>query len=289
MTEPDPAVGVVVVTRNRQASLLRTLRRLRSLPEQPAIVVVDNASTDATAAAVRTAHPEVRLLQLDHNAGAAGRTAGLQALETETVAFSDDDSWWAPGSLAHAARVLALNPGVGLIAARILVGQGGRLDPTCASMADSPLPRAADLPGPAVLGFVACGAVVRRRAYLEVGGFEPRLGLGSEEYLLALDLAAAGWSLTYIDAIVAHHHPHPGAAGRSDRRAQELRNLIWIAWLRRPVTRAMAHSGSFAAACLRERRGHTLLQAARGLPWVLRERRSLPPAVERAARQLSAP
>jgi hypothetical protein len=49
----------------------------------------------------------------------------------------------------------------------------------------SPLPRQPDLPGPPVLGFVACGAVVRRSAYLAVGGFSPVVFFLGEETLLA--------------------------------------------------------------------------------------------------------
>jgi GT2 family glycosyltransferase len=79
----------------------------------------------------------------------------------------------------------------------------------CQEMADSPLQPADDLPGPPLLGFIACGAVVRRDAFLEVGGFDARLGVGGEEELLALDLAARGWGLAYVDEVVAHHYPSP--------------------------------------------------------------------------------
>jgi GT2 family glycosyltransferase len=281
-----PAIGVVIATHNRQASLLRTLAHLRSLPERPPVVVVDNASMDGTAAAVKGEHPDVRLVRLERDLGAAARTIGAGLLQTEAVAFSDDDSWWSAGSLGRASDLLDRHPRLGLIAARILVGSRGELDPTCMEMGRSPLPGGQGLPGPAVLGFVACGAIVRRRAYLEVGGFEPRFGFGGEEHLLALDLAAAGWELSYVDQVIAHHHPSPGAAGRENRRSVELRNMIWAAWLRRPVRSALALSGSVTADSLRERRPRAVLEAARGLPWVLRERRALPPEVERGARLL---
>ena len=41
-------VAVVVITRDRADDLLRTLDRLRRLPERPAVVVVDNGSGDGT-------------------------------------------------------------------------------------------------------------------------------------------------------------------------------------------------------------------------------------------------
>jgi hypothetical protein len=202
------------------------------------------------------------------------------------VAFSDDDSWWEPGALGRAAGVLAQHPGVAVLQARILVGRERRIDPTCAAMARSRVPAPPGLPGPAVLGFVACGAVVRRGPFLAVGGFHPRLGVGGEEELLALDLAAAGWQLAYVDSVVAHHHPGPDA-GRDGRQEAQLRNAFWVACLRRRPAAAAARSARLLAGALRARRAGTVVEAGRGLPWVLRERRAVPREVERAARAAS--
>jgi N-acetylglucosaminyl-diphospho-decaprenol L-rhamnosyltransferase len=142
------------------------------------------------------------------------------------------------------------------------------------------------LPGPPVLGFVACGSIVRRRAYLAVGGFEPRFGFGGEEQLLALDLAAAGWQLAYVDEVVAHHHPARGSVGRENRSATEIRNAIWAAWLRRSPRTALTQTMTVAAATVRTGQSGALVGAARGLPWALRERRALPREIELAARLL---
>src|SRR5690242_13845141 len=96
------AVTVVVATRDRRTELSRTLGHLARLPERPEVIVVDNASRDGTARLVRDEHPRVRLLRLSRNMGASARSAGVLAATTPHVAFSDDDSWWAPGSLAAA-------------------------------------------------------------------------------------------------------------------------------------------------------------------------------------------
>jgi GT2 family glycosyltransferase len=273
------AVGIAIATRNRRACVLSTLDRLAELPEEPPVVLVDNASTDGTPSAVRRRHPRVRVLELRSNAGGAARNAGVSAHDTPLVAFCDDDSWWEPGALALAARSFGRNRCLGLLAARVLVGPDERLDPTCSDMRHSPLPPEAGLPGPPVLGFIACGAVVRRSAFLSVGGFHPRMGVGGEEALLALDLAAAGWRLAYCDDLVAHHHPDGGGV-RAGRRGVQARNALWTAWLRRPARRAAARTLALA------REPAALLAAARGLPWVVRERRRLPGGVERAARAL---
>jgi GT2 family glycosyltransferase len=280
-------VGVVIATRDRRQGLLGTLARLQALPEAPPIVVVDNGSRDGTPEAVRSRFADVTVLEPGRNLGAAGRTLGARELTTPLIAFCDDDSWWAPGALSCAAQLFASAPRLGLLAARVLVGDGERLDPTCTAMARSPLPGVeAGLPGPGVLGFVACGAVVRRAPFLAVGGFHERYGIGGEERPLAVDLAAAGWGLAYAPAVVAHHHPAAAGAARPGRIRHQLRNDLWSAWLRRPVGSALRESARVLG---RARRGDALAGAAaalRGAPWIVRERRVIPPAVERALRAI---
>lgn len=289
MSGAPPAIGVAIATRDRRAQLLATLERLRALPERPPVVVADNASSDGTAAAVRARWPEAELVALGENRGGAARNAAVRALAAPYVAFSDDDSWWEPGALTRAAELLRAHPRIGLLAARVLVGPQRRLDPTCVAMAASPLSDDAPpgTPGTPVLGFVACGAVVRRSAFLAAGGFDARYGVGGEERLLALDLAAAGWHVRYVPELVAHHWPAGGDAGRDGRAARMVRNDLWSAWLRRPARRLPAATGrALAAGGARRDAVRGAAAALRGLPWVARERRPLPPAVEAAMRAL---
>jgi GT2 family glycosyltransferase len=279
-----PSVGVVVLTRDRRDGVLATLDRLVELPERPEIVVVDDNSGDGTARAVARRHPDVRVVCMRRSGGASGRNAGVRALDTDLAALSDDDSWWAPGALSRACDVFAARSSLGLLQARILVGPDENMDPVCSAMAASPLAARPGLPGPAILGFVACGAVVRRTAFLDAGGFNPRFGIGGEERLLALDMATGGWELAYVDSVVAHHHPDADAA-RPGRRARTLRNDLWTTWLRRRLPGAAVDTVRLAAGapgtC-----GPALLDALRGLPWVLAERSPLPPALDRAARRV---
>jgi len=162
MTCDRLSVGIAVTTRNRREVLLRTLARLSALPQRPPIVVVDNGSSDGTLPAVRRRFPGVVVRRSEENLGAAARTVGAELLDTPVVAFADDDSWWAPHALDKIAEAFARDPRVGLVAARVLVGDEERLDPTCEVMRASPLRDDSPL-GPRILGFVACGAAVRGR------------------------------------------------------------------------------------------------------------------------------
>jgi GT2 family glycosyltransferase len=283
---PAP-VSVVIATRNRGPELLGTLARLAALWERPPIVVVDNGSTDGTAELVRASHPGVQVVGLRRNRGGAARTVGARLVDSPYVAFSDDDSWWAPGALSRAVELLERHPRLAVLAARVLVGPEERLDPVCDEMAHSPLPWAPDLPGPPVLGFIACGAVVRRAAFLEVGGFDVRLGVGGEEELLSIDLAARGWGLAYVEEVVAHHHPSP-SRDPSGRRRVQVRNALWSAWLRRPLDGAALRTVHLAALAMHHPGTSSgILQAMLGLPWVLRERRPVPRELEAALRTLA--
>src|SRR5690606_17257775 len=145
------------------------------------IVVVDNASSDGTSAIVRRRFPQVVLVSAEANLGAAGRNAGVARVTTPYVAFSDDDTWWLPDALEQAADLLDRHPQVAAVAARVLVVPGRRTDPTCLQMARSPLP-SEGLPGPRLAAFMAGAVVMRADAYRAVGGYEPRLFLGAEEY-----------------------------------------------------------------------------------------------------------
>jgi GT2 family glycosyltransferase len=142
------------------------------------------------------------------------------------------------------------------------------------------------MPGPALLGFLAGASVIRRSAFLEAGGFEPRLFIGGEEELLAVDLAVKGWWLCYVPQLIVYHHPSTRRDGYS-RRWHIVRNRLWSVWLRRRLGSALRRTVHLVRS---ERwdgvsmRG--FVAACAGLPWILRERRVVPRHVEQGLRLL---
>ncbi len=286
---PDPAthhgeddeISLVVITRDRWSSLRESLPR-----HEHRVVLVDNGSRDGTPGLVRRHFPEVQVVELAENRGAVARSIGVERARTPYVAFADDDSWWAPGALRQARSVFEAHPRLGLLAATTLVGPEQRQDPICRLMASSPLGRDDDLPGPSVLGFLACAAVVRRSAFLEAGGFDEVVFFGGEEERLALDLAALGWGLAHVDSVVSHHHPSPRRDDR-EREALLVRARLLTALLRRP---GRAVAAEVVAALRGGPSGRAGLRAAAtSLPQALARRRTLPPPVEAARRMLDRP
>jgi GT2 family glycosyltransferase len=285
----EARVSVVMITHNRSPHIREALEHLLSLPERPHIMVMDNASTDDTVSLVRSISRDIEVIELGRNLGSASRNIGVARAHTPYVAFSDDDSWWSPGSLPAAADAFDANPALGLIAARILVGPERRLEPLCEVMANSPLAQGADkAAGIPITGFAACGAIVRRTAFLQTGGFELRLGVGGEEQLVALQLLRRGWQMVYLDHIIARHDPSP-ARDRTRRQVQEVRNALWSAWLRRPASSAWNLTWRLLRASWANwPRLKGLLEAMRGLPWVLRQRDPIPAWVEEQVQRTEA-
>jgi rhamnopyranosyl-N-acetylglucosaminyl-diphospho-decaprenol beta-1,3/1,4-galactofuranosyltransferase len=116
LTPEPPRVVAVIVTYNRRDLLLESLAAVQAQRRQPdMVIVVDNASTDGTAAAVRARFPAVRLDGLDGNYGGAGGFAyGMaQALGAgaDLIWAMDDDTIPEPGALAALLAAREAYPG----------------------------------------------------------------------------------------------------------------------------------------------------------------------------------
>jgi GT2 family glycosyltransferase len=236
------------------------------------VIVVDNGSSDGTVRALRERFAGVRVVACDANLGAAGRNRGVAAVQTEYVAFSDDDTHWAPGSLAHAVQVLDAAPRVAVLSGRVVVGEEQRADTTCVRMSASPLKRDG-LPGPALVGYMAGACVFRTQVFREVGGYEPRLFIGGEESLVSLDVLERGYAIVYCDALTVAHHPSP-VRNAGLRRRMLARNAALVAWLRLPLAEALAASGRALRVFAKE--GgllHDVGALAAGVVWALPRRR----------------
>jgi GT2 family glycosyltransferase len=283
----DPRITVVLITRDRRPELVRTLGRMTALPEDPPVIVVDNASGDGSADAAARCR-RVRVIRAAANLGAVARNVAVAQVTTPYVAFCDDDTWWEPGALRRAADLLDASPRLASVTGRILVEPGGEEDPIIPELRDSPVPAPSWLPGPALVSILAGASMLRVAAFNEVGGFSSRLWLGGEEELLSIDLASAGWWMCFADGVVVHHAASAVRDPRQ-RRMLGIRNTLWTAWLRRPARGALRHT----AAVLRSvpadlASAWAVANAVAGLPWVLRERRVIPDRVEARLRLLEA-
>jgi GT2 family glycosyltransferase len=283
----------VIASRDRSPELAVVVERLLDTTSCP-IILVDNASDDdsvevAGRMAARSAG-RVEVIALTENLGAVGRNVGVASCTTPFVAFCDDDSWWDAEAPSIAEGLFDEHPTVALLAGRTVVWPQQRDDPMVELLAASPLGHDPALPGPSILGFLACSSMVRKDAFEAVGGFSSILHFRGEERLLAWDLAANGWDLCFCPELVAHHHPSIVRPASSSQMARMTRNDALTTWLRRPVRDCVTAAVTFArAAVVDTAHARALGEAVRLLPAVARERRRLPADVETSLALLEKP
>jgi glycosyltransferase involved in cell wall biosynthesis len=116
-----PSVSVIIPTHNRPHLLPRAVESARQAGSDVEIIVVDDASVDATADVCRELKG-ITYIRLDRNQGVAGaRNVGLLASSAEYIAFLDDDDWRLPGSLDYQVEALEAAPDAGFVCGPVLL------------------------------------------------------------------------------------------------------------------------------------------------------------------------
>ena len=122
-----PALSIVIVSYNARADLVRCLRSLTSRPPAAAheVIVVDHASPDGSADAVRTEFPGVRLLPMAGNPGfAAGCNTGIRAAAGEFVLLLNSDTIVPAGALDRLLERVRREPDVAVAGPRLVDAEG---------------------------------------------------------------------------------------------------------------------------------------------------------------------
>ena len=235
---PFPRISVVIPAFNREATIRGAIESVlaQSFTDFE-VLVVDDASTDATVEAVRNvADPRVRLLANPRNMGAgAARNTGLHAARGDWVAFQDSDDEWLPRKLERQmARLDA--PGTDWIAAycgMLVLGtaeaQGSTPDarPKIDYLpAQGPHPVEGDLRQALLsVNSISPQTLVARRAVLaRIGGFDESLS-AVEDWDLALRLAQEG-AIACVDEPLVIQRFSPNSLSRQIARRLAARRAI---------------------------------------------------------------
>lgn len=108
-----PKVSVIIPTHNRPHLLARAVESARAAGADVEIIVVDDASRDATAAVCQNL-TGIKYVRVERNQGVAGaRNIGILASTGKYIAFLDDDDLRLPGSLDIQLQALEANPEAG--------------------------------------------------------------------------------------------------------------------------------------------------------------------------------
>jgi glycosyltransferase involved in cell wall biosynthesis len=207
-----PAVSVVVATYNQAQWLDQTIASVRGQQcEDWELIVVDDGSTDGTAAVVAryATDARIRCLRQARQERAAARNRGIAESTGRLVAFLDADDVWRPEKLARQLAALEREPAAAFCytLARFVDASGNPL----------PLRKPPHALGgcifPALMraNRVILSSVLARRAILEeVGAFDATLpALGCEDWDLWLRLARRH-PVAVVDEELTLYRQHPG-------------------------------------------------------------------------------
>ena len=236
-----PDLSVSIVNTNSRALLLDCLDSLAGTEAE--IVVLDNASEDGSAEAVRERFPDVRVIAHSHRAGfGANHNTVIRATTGRYVYVLNEDTTAGDWGFEALTGYLDTHPRVAALGPR-LVYPDGRLQDS-AWRFPTPLVSALSLAtlgrlgvtqsrgdAPHVVDWVTGAAVVLRREALdEVGLFDEGFFLYSEEVDLQARLHRAGWEVHYFPRVSVVHHESQFSADIPERRINEMwrsRHRYW--------------------------------------------------------------
>jgi GT2 family glycosyltransferase len=215
-------ISYCVVNTNGRELLMRCLDAIeRTHPPglEREVLVLDNASDDGSAAAVRARGGDTRLIALDRRTGKAENDSTLlREARGEHCLLLNEDAELQPGAPEELVEALVADPAAGAAAAQLLDPSG------------EPQPCAWRLPGVAsalagalflhrrltvqsggeatrAVGWAQSSAMlVRREAAVEVGFLDPRFFVYSDETDFCKRLGDAGWATLLVPAARAIHH-----------------------------------------------------------------------------------
>ena len=273
MSDAEIELSYCVVNTNGREHLLACLEAIgRTHPAAVAheVLVLDNASTDGSAAAVRERHPEARLIALERRAGKAENdTRLLEESRGRFCLLLNEDSELEEGAVRALLAALRADPRAAAAGARLLSTAGAPSD--CAwRLPDIPWGLAAavflhrsvavESTGDRTreVGWVQSSAMLVRRAAAEqVGWLDPAFFVYSDETDFCRRLHDAGWRILFVPAARAVHHDQLGSDAAAMRRRivefhrnrdlyfvkhhMGLTRLVWrVSWTWAYLVRALA-------------------------------------------------
>lgn len=214
-------LSIVVLSYNRKPALLTTLDRLTTgtTTRDAEIIVVDNASSDGSAQAVRERFPGVRVLALDHNELIEGFNIGARTATGDLLLILDDDARPDQDALRQAIDALEQQPHLG----------AATLMPVHPATGRSEWPFVQKMSGPDDLWPVmGCCNLVRRELWTALGGYDSAFGLYRNDVELAVRILSTGMGVRFDPRWICEHDS-PAAAHKSERWCrQATRNWIWL-------------------------------------------------------------
>ncbi len=196
----------VIVNYNRKNEILLTIAYSKELTKNNQadyeIVIVDNASTDGSAAAIKSTYPDVILIENKVNTGAPAWNLGFEKAKGDYFIIIDDDSHIESG-LEEALVYMDKNSDVGVLALNVVSG------PYTSNMWNWK-------DGQDIVGFIGCGAILRRETYEKIGGYADWMFLYVNEWEYGLRVINAGYHVRFFANSSVQHRA--SAVNRTTKR-----------------------------------------------------------------------
>jgi len=223
---PDPRVAAIVVNHNGRADLPACLDALRAQTPAPAIVVVDNASTDGSDRWLEAEAPDVQLIRAGANLGfAAGVNLGIRQVFSggaDLVWLVNPDTEARPGCLQDLVDVLDAHPEIGAASPRIVYPEGdrvwfagGQIDFEAMQTRHLDTVEAFEALPPEQRFLTGCALLIRRSTLEKVGLLDERYFLYAEDADFSLRTSLCEIGLAVVASADLVHRvgsePAPGA------------------------------------------------------------------------------
>lgn len=216
-------VSVILCSYNRADQLERTLQSLRqvSVPEDwnAEILLIDNASTDATPEVMRTFnHPEmpVRVVCEEKQGLSHARNRGVEEARGQIFLFTDDDVRFPPGWIEGMGRPI-LDGSVDAVAGGVELAEE-RQEKWMTARHRELLASTERIDSDQPDRVVGANMAIARWVFDRIPGFDPMLGAGQlgsgEETLLSWQIREAGLEIGAQFDVVVEHHPHSSRLSR---------------------------------------------------------------------------
>ncbi|UCD36943.1 MAG: glycosyltransferase family 2 protein [Fidelibacterota bacterium] len=235
----EPAVTVIVLNWNGRELLLQCLESLNRLDySNYSILVVDNGSSDGSAAAVREAYSHVQLLTLPENLGyARGNNAGLSEVlrgNPDWIMFLNNDTEVDPQLLTNLITGADRYPDGGIFGPKIYYGDVENLLWYAGGRVSLPLGRIDhrgirepdqgqyDIPGPT--DFVSgCCLLAKADLMRQLGGFDTVYPMYVEDVDLCYRAGRLGALCYYLPEGKLWHHLSSSMGGELSLRKVRLK------------------------------------------------------------------
>ncbi len=201
-------ISIIIVSYNTCNYLARCLESLIcSRQPRTQIIVVDNASQDASLEMVkRRFNPVIAIANSDNAGFAAANNQGIAASQGRYLYFLNPDTEVYPGGLETMIHYMDSHPDIG-IAGTALVNPDGSPQPSVEYRYPGEKHARKTLAGlkGEIAWVLGASMIARTEAIKAIGGFDDTFFLYGEEQDLCLRLRRSGWAIGYVpDAVVMH-------------------------------------------------------------------------------------